>query len=136
MNTEKNNEAEIKSIKSEVPAELELLPLSLKKNGYEYKQIKRGDHAAIYEARDPENENKIAFYETFEIRVSQPKIAFGKSYGAYEIFPGNGVFGMWAWCYGAGSDQQRALNRATEKFDLLEEKGKQKESEKPLAQAS
>lgn len=71
------------------------LPHKIRKNGFYYVQVLRGERSFIYEQRiTPE----IKYYEVFELRI-QPAKTFpsGKSYPAKEKFPGNEDFGEWAW---------------------------------------
>lgn len=95
-----------------------MLEPEIKKNGFIYKFVKRGEKALIYaqcgkpDPRDPESEKPWA-YEVFLSKISTPKIAFKKQYEAYEMFPGNSVFGLWAWACGD-------MERAEARFALLE----------------
>ena len=105
-----------------------MLEPEIKKNGFIYKLFKRGEKTLIYaqhDKRDAEDgggisETPIA-YEVFLSKISPPKIAFKKPYDAYEMFPGNGVFGIWAWTCST-------IERAEERFTNLE-KGDIAESE-------
>jgi hypothetical protein len=82
------------------------LPLELKKNGFVYKQIKRGEKSALYEQLD---ENIVQGHEIFLLKVQPPCIIFKKEYEAKEIFPSNESFGLWAWS--VGTDLEYAKNR-------------------------
>lgn len=95
-----------------------MLEPEIKKNGFIYKLVKRGEKALIYaqcgkpDPKDPDSEKPWA-YEVFLSKISTPKIAFKKQYEAYEMFPGNSVFGLWAWACGD-------MERAEARFMLLE----------------
>ncbi len=81
------------------------------------KQVLRGEKAAIYEARDPQHDNMLVSHEVFLLKIFPPKVAFGKPYDAYEIYPGNSAFGVSAYCIGSGAD---SLDRAKARFEILE----------------
>lgn len=104
-----------------------MLEPEIKKNGFIYKLVKRGEKALIYaqcgkpDPKDPESEKPWA-YEVFLSKISTPKIAFKKQYEAYEMFPGNSVFGLWAWACGN-------MERAEARFALLEKGIEEVESE-------
>jgi len=115
-------EAKLKAIQEEEHKWLmsiaKMLEPEIKKNGFIYKLFKRGEKALIYaqyDKRDAEDgggisETPIA-YEVFLSKISPPKIAFKKPYEAYEMFPGNGVFGIWAWsCMTAEKVEVRFAN--------------------------
>lgn len=107
-----------------------MLEPEIKKNGFIYKLVKRGEKTLIYgqyNKMDAEDgggisETPIA-YEVFLSKISAPKIAFKKPYDAYEMFPGNGVFGIWAWTFTTlgGSEQAKALEKAEKCFNGLEQ---------------
>jgi hypothetical protein len=87
-----------------------------KKNGFMYKLVSRGEKALIYSQHNIENgitEDVAQAFEVFVSKISAPKIAFKKQYEAYEMFPGNGVFGIWAWSCST-------LERAQIRFNALE----------------
>lgn len=81
---------------------MEILPLVIKKNHYEYHQIKRSDKAAIYSQCLPGGELVIA-YEVFQIR--QQKAGEGILGGVTitfvekELFPSDEEFGKTAWSF-------------------------------------
>lgn len=85
---------------------MELLPEEIKKNGFIYRLLKRGEKAMLYEQYCIDAE-KVVCWEVFKRKIDQPKVIFGIELGEREIFPGNEDFGKWAW---APSDYQRALN--------------------------
>ncbi len=99
--------------------ETEYLPLEFKKSGFLNKQIKRGNKAVIYEVSDNDG---IVSYDVFLIKVSLPKIAFGKQYGTYEKWPGLTAYGVWAFCNStfAGMHTEKALEAANAKFNFFE----------------
>lgn len=85
---------------------MELLPEEIKKNGFIYRLLKRGEKAMLYEQYCIDAE-KVVCWEVFKRKIDQPKVIFGIELGEREIFPGNEDFGKWAW---APSDYERALN--------------------------
>lgn len=85
---------------------MELLPEEIKKNGFIYRLLKRGEKAMLYEQYCIDAE-KVVCWEVFKRKIDQPKVIFGIELGEREIFPGNEDFGKWAW---APSDYQRALD--------------------------
>ena len=91
---------------------MQLLPVTLTKNGYYYKQIKKGNKSAIYEQTCDESPNPIA-YEVFRIKIDKEKVVFGQLLPEKEIFPGNEDFGKWAWSF-------CGIEKALSRFELLE----------------
>ena len=89
---------------------MKILPLKLRKNGFDYSQVLRGRRSCIYrQAVTPE----INYFEVFII-ISKPKRdIFGKTIPAKEVFPCNENFGDTAWSC-------RTYNRAKQRFDELE----------------
>jgi hypothetical protein len=92
------------------------LDFEIRKNGYLYRQLRRGDKAFIYEQIDEESARTVG-HEVFKRKVqrAQDVVLGGKeiSYESKERFPGNNDFGSWAWAF-------RTLERAEEKFNELE----------------
>lgn len=84
---------------------MELLPNEIKKNGFIYRLLKRGERAMLYEQYCIDAE-KVWSWEVFKRKIDQPKEIFGIQLGEREIFPGNEDFGKWAW---APSNYERAL---------------------------
>lgn len=84
---------------------MELLPNEIKKNGFIYRLLKRGERAMLYEQYCIDAE-KVGSWEVFKRKIDQPKEIFGIQLGEREIFPGNEDFGKWAW---APSLYERAL---------------------------
>lgn len=84
---------------------MELLPNEIKKNGFIYRLLKRGERAMLYEQYCLDAE-KIVAWEVFKRKIDQPKEIFGIQLGEREIFPGNEDFGKWAW---APSIYERAI---------------------------
>ena len=66
------------------------LPLEFKKYGYNYKQIDRGYHSAIYEQS---SEGVIHGYEVIEIEVLEAGERFGKMYPERENYPSSERWG-------------------------------------------
>lgn len=85
------------------------LPLQLRKNGYDYKQVKRNEHAAIYEQSD---DGIFIAYEVFAIETQEASERNGIKYEAKELFPHNERFGKKAWSV-------KTIERAEQLFDSL-----------------
>lgn len=109
-------------------SELKQLPLELKKNGMLYTLFKKGLRAAIYRVTA---DGEFVAYEVTKIRITPAKEVFGVPYPDVETFPGNEVFGSWAWCCGlCGGSEEAALARATNKYyDPIEDGTFDKEEE-------
>lgn len=89
-----------------------LLPDELRKNGFDYKLVLRGNRSCIYEQTVTES---VKYYEVFLIKVKPESSVIGKVIPAHEWFPHNEAFGYWAWSF-------RDYSKAKIKFDLLENK--------------
>jgi len=87
-------------------------PLSqvLRKNGFNYVLIKRGQRSCIYEQLV---EGKTIAYEVFIIRTVPERCINGNWIGEHEKFPSNEAFGYSAWTC-------RSLDRAVERFNKIE----------------
>lgn len=91
---------------------MQLLKENLRKNGFDYKLVKKGEKAYIYEQWDDEEKFTVA-YEVFKIKIEKEKLVFGDLMPEREIFPGNEDFGTWAWTY-------PSLEKAEERFQQVE----------------
>jgi len=91
---------------------MKLLEENIRKNGFGYRLLVRGERAFIYEQWDDED-NFIVSYEVFTRRVDKEKEVFGELLPEREVFPGNADFGVWAWSI-------RNLEKAYEKYYTLE----------------
>jgi hypothetical protein len=88
------------------------LPSEKKYKGFEYRRMKRGENAIIYEQRW--NGILIAF-EVFKIRSHDAFTLAGREIPAAESWPGDNAFGVWAWSV-------KTFKRALERFNHLEMK--------------
>ena len=70
------------------------LPIRLRKNGYDYEQLKRGTRSCIYKQIIP---GAPLQYEVFRIKVKKARIVKGNEIPAKEWFPHDEAFGLWAW---------------------------------------
>ena len=91
---------------------MQLLKENIRKNGYDYILLERGEKAFIYEQWDDEDKFIVA-YEVFRLKISKAKEVFGDIMPEREVFPGNEDFGVWAWSYSN-------LEKAYEKYYRLE----------------
>jgi len=102
--------------------DLEILPRQLRKNGFDYKLIKRENHKCIYSQGHDDSiigyevfKTKITLYRDAMIRMKE-KIGRGNSPESLkefkEVFPGNEEFGRRAWSY-------NKLDNALKKYDSL-----------------
>lgn len=89
---------------------MKTLPLKLRKNGYEYTQVLRGERSCIYEQRVSES---VQSYEVFLIKIKPEKKIKGKIIPAREWFPHNEAGGEWFWTF-------RSYDRALWRFNELE----------------
>jgi hypothetical protein len=105
----------------------ELLPVNLKRYGYELQQLQRNEHAAVYSVTDIETQQAHGF-EVFEIRIQQARImANGIHFAHKEVYPNNEAFGNWA-------KAPRTLDRALQVFNEYTERGR-KRTEKTACKA-
>lgn len=72
------------------------LPIKLRKNGCNYKQVLRNGKGAIYQQMVDE---KTAYFEIFLIRVRPERIIKGKLIPSAEVWPNNESFGKSSWTY-------------------------------------
>jgi len=86
------------------------LPINLRKNGFDYTQVSRGERSFVYAQHGTPS---VTYYEVFLLKISREKCINGKIIEARERFPSNEDFGYSAWTY-------RSLVRAREKFEVLE----------------
>ncbi len=97
-------------------ATVELLALNVKKNGQEYVQVKRNEHAFIYSFTSPKYPEAPVAYEVFKRKEGKPYTLIGKgadkkeyNYPAKERFPGNEDFGKWAWACGGSLEMAERI---------------------------
>lgn len=96
------------------------LPQEQKKNGLLYTLVKKGVKAAIYKVTSPDT-GRVVAYETFKIKITPARAVFGVDYPAFETFPGNEVFGTWAWCFGCPGDESIGRDAAEKRFQGIED---------------
>lgn len=89
-------------------AELKKLPVTFKKNGYEFEQLERGEQKAIY-ALSVEGGGVVAF-EVIKIRIrkEQTNLFTGNLDPPTEVYPGNEQFGKTGWFI---TDKKRAYQK-------------------------
>lgn len=95
---------------------MEPLAQKIRKNGYNYTQVQRGNRSCIYRQ---EVSTKVCYFEVFLIRFKPERILKGKKLEARERFPHDEAFGDWAWSI-------RNYDEARCRFKELEE-GKTRE---------
>jgi len=86
------------------------LPANLRKNGFDYTQVSRGERSCLYAQHVTPS---VTYFEVFLIKISREICINGKIIQARERFPSNEDFGYSAWTY-------RNLARARGKFEVLE----------------
>jgi hypothetical protein len=91
---------------------MKYLEEKIRKNGFDYLLIKKGEKAYIYKQWDDEVDFTVA-YEVFKIKIDKEKEVFGDIMPEREVFPGNEDFGKWAWTY-------PSLEKAEVRFQRLE----------------
>ena len=77
--------------------------------GFEYYQVKRDEHFAIYEQRSGD---KLMHYEVWKIRLSDPCTAQAHLYSKIELAPREANFNECGWSY-------KTLKKAEQKFNSL-----------------
>jgi hypothetical protein len=73
-----------------------ILPLKLRKNGFNYTQLLRGKRTCIYRQEVWKDTYQ---FEVFLIRIAPEKTIKEKRIDAREKFSSNEAFGYWAWSY-------------------------------------
>lgn len=89
---------------------MKTLPEKIRKNGFEYTQILRGNRSCIYEQKVHENR---CDYEVFLIKTRPERKIQNKIIETNERFPHDEAFGLWAWTY-------KSYDKALEKFNKIE----------------
>lgn len=76
--------------------ELKKLPVTFKKNGYDFEQLDRGEQKAIYSATFG---GRVVAFEVIKIRIrkEQTNLFTGNLDPPTEIYPGNEQFGKTGW---------------------------------------
>ena len=72
---------------------MQLLPVSLKKNGMILEQVKRSERTAMYRVIMGSETGPTVGYEIWKITVDQPKKIFDREYPEMEHAPSNEDFG-------------------------------------------
>ena len=93
------------------------LPLSVRKRGFDFVQIKRGKKACVYSGA---SDGEILKYETFLIKRHDGRKFGDTEVAPAEYFPNDENFGLWAWCYGVATGGKEA---AILKFNNIENEG-------------
>jgi hypothetical protein len=90
-----------------VTTEVKKLPITFKKNGYEFEQLERAEKKAIYSASFG---GGVVAFEVVKIRIRKPymNLFTGKLDPEKEIYPGNEDFGKTGWFI---TDRGRAYER-------------------------
>lgn len=100
------------------------LPLTYKKHGYTFHQVKREGNVAIYEQVNPDDGKTVGF-EVFEVIQHEEKAAFGKVFEAHEAPPYTEQWGTIAFTSGN-------LEQANVRFEHIKNLiAKRKPKEKP-----
>jgi hypothetical protein len=95
---------------------VKILPAKLRKNGFDYTLILRGERSFIYrQTYCP----KVAYYEVFEIRVQPQKHLFGTIIPEKEVFPPDEAFGAWAWSFRDFDEAKKHFNKIELCMDML-----------------
>ena len=86
------------------------LPTIMRKNGFIYTQVCRGQKSCVYAQGVSEDE---VYYEVFLIKIRPARPFKGQIIEEHERFPHNEAFGAWAWNF-------PSREKALEKFEKLE----------------
>ena len=89
---------------------MKLLPIRLRRNGFNYTLVLRGSRSCIYEQEVSKNQKH---YEVFLIKIKPERFFHNKILVAAERFPYSEAFGKWAWSFWTKEE-------AFEKFEKLE----------------
>lgn len=89
---------------------MQILPVILHKNGFDYSQVLRDEKTAIYCQHVTPN---LEYFEVFKIQTHLERIFKGRTIPAGESFPANEDFGVTAWSY-------RNLGKAMVKYKSLQ----------------
>jgi hypothetical protein len=92
---------------------MKTLPIILRKNGFVYVQVLRGNRSCIYEQRVTES---VSYFEVFLLKIQPARKIGNKFLEPREIFPHNEAFGYWAWSF-------RKFEKALQKFNEIEKGG-------------
>lgn len=84
---------------------MEVLPIEIRANGRDYRQVKRTDKKAMYISDD-------GVIEVFKVKIDKEGEIFGKKYPKREHYPTNEDFGKIAWCF-------TNMDRANMRYDSL-----------------
>ena len=104
---------------------MKALPTKLRKNRFDYTQVRKDGEYYIYEQDynsgieygEDDIPLELKFYEVIKPRIRPAETLKGKHYPERELFPGNEDFGTSAWAY-------RTLEMALDK--LMKLKGHKK----------
>ena len=91
---------------------MKTLPEKIRKNGFEYIQVLKGNRSRVYKQRVHENRCN---YEVFLIKINPERKIGNKTIKANERFPNDEAFGSWAWTY-------KTYEEALKKFNEIEKK--------------
>ena len=88
-------------------AELKKLPVTFKKNGYDFVQLDRGEQKAVYALSI---DGRVTAFEVIKIRIrkEQTNLFTGNLDPPTEIYPGNEQFGKTGWFI---TDRARAYEK-------------------------
>lgn len=75
---------------------MEKLVTQYSKSGFDYKLIKRTKNTAVFEQRDSESGNLVA-YEVMTIKIRKEQMMFGALVPAGEVVPSAEQWGLMAW---------------------------------------
>lgn len=89
---------------------MKTLPVKMRKNGFNYDQVRRGKRSFVYCQEVTPN---VKCYEVSRLKIKPQKTILGKTIPEREIFPWDESFGYWAWSY-------RNFESAIKKFEALE----------------
>lgn len=101
-------------------ATIKPLPLEFQKHGYDYKQIERSEHVAIY---SQSYEGEFVAYEVFRIKKEKERNIMGKIYPPAEVVPSTEKWGIYGFtCSTLEKAQLRKAELEKSKFGLQKEK--------------
>lgn len=95
---------------------MKVLQPSFIRKGFEHNLIERTDKAAIY---SQSFDGKILAFEVFRVKILKPYTLAGIEFPESEPYPHDEAFGLWAWSVAVFSNQERAFQRARDKYTQL-----------------
>lgn len=92
----------------------------IRKNGFDYVQLRKTESAYLYAQRLKDSETCVG-YEVFQRRENRPYSIAGIEFPASVAYPSNEAFGNWAWTYRTLENAEARLHAIKKAKTLKEE---------------